>query len=409
MAKTLIKCGKLFDGDRVWDSPTAVVLNGEIIERVIPWSGDLATALEAEGARVLDAGDWFVMPGLIDLHVHLGYWYTRPEARSFQDSPQSIALLAYHHATSALKGGVTTVRDVGSPLGVALSVKHAVDSGLLAGPRIFAAGRLVCMTGGHGSGLPGIAREADGVQEIRKAVREQARLGADLIKITTSHPDQYPEYSQEELDAAVDESHRLGKRIACHATMMPAVKMAVDAGFDTIEHGLFMTPEVIKKAAETGITWVPTMYVYQLIASRIRSDLKAAGSPDSVSFWLNCDKVAPHTFAGAIEAGLRIASGTDIIFPDVEFSPVADELGVMVDRGMSPLAALRAATSVAAAALGWSEKIGSIKEGALADLIAVAGNPVADVRVLKSVKFSMKGGKLLWTAECVECSPLVGS
>lgn len=399
MAKMLIKCGRLFDGQRLWDHPAAAIVNDGIIERVVPLSEEIVKALKDQGACVIDACDWFIMPGLIDLHVHLGYWYTRPEARLFQDSPHSVGLLAYHHAQSVLEGGVTTLRDVGSPLGVALSVKRAIDSGLLTGPRIFAAGRLLCMTGGHGSGLPGIASEADGVEEVRKAVREQVKLGADLIKITTSHPDEYPEYSQQELDAAVDETHRLGKRIACHATAMPAVKMAVDAGVDTIEHGLFMTREVINKAAQKGITWIPTMYTYQLIASRIRKDPRTAGSSDRASFWFQCDKVAPRTLTLAIEAGLKIAAGTDIIFPEVGFSPVADELGLMVDRGMSPLDALRAATTVAASALGWDGRIGTVREGAFADLIAVEGNPTADIRALKSVKFSMKEGKLLWTAD----------
>ncbi|HSL93258.1 MAG TPA: amidohydrolase family protein, partial [Bacillota bacterium] len=213
-----------------------------------------------EGVPVVDLGDRTMLPGLIDMHVHVDYWYGQPNMAEYMEGEGLAALLAARNVRSSLEMGVTTVRDVSSGLG--LKLRRAVELGYIPGSRIFTSAKGICMTGGHGYECRDSVVQVDGPENIRKAVREQARAGADLIKILTSHRSETPEYRQEELDAGVDEAHRLGFRVACHAAIMPAAKMAILAGVDTIEHGTHLTNECRELMVERGTFLIPTMIAY---------------------------------------------------------------------------------------------------------------------------------------------------
>jgi imidazolonepropionase-like amidohydrolase len=226
-----------------------------------------------EGVTVVDLGDRTMLPGLIDMHVHVDYWYGQPNIMEYVEGEGLAALLAARNIRSSLEMGVTTVRDVSS--GTGLKLRRAVELGYVPGSRIFTSAKGICMTGGHGHECRDSVVQADGPENIRKAVREQVRAGADLIKILTSHRSEMPEYRQEELDAAVDEAHRLGFRVACHAGIMPGAKMAILAGVDTIEHGTHLTNECRELMAERGTFLIPTMIAYHsggVAARRAKAD-----------------------------------------------------------------------------------------------------------------------------------------
>ncbi|MDP3486949.1 MAG: amidohydrolase family protein, partial [Bacillota bacterium] len=241
----IYRVGLLIDGQGAKPLANASlwVENGRIKE-VIPAGSGLP-----DGIDVVDLSEYTVVPGLIDMHMHVDYWHSQPNVAEFAEGEGLVACLAVRNIRSTLEKGVTTLRDVSSTFG--LQMRRAVELGFVPGSRIFSAAKGICMTGGHGHDTRGVV-QADGPEEIRKAVRQQIRAGADLIKILTSHRSETPEYRQEELDAGVDEAHRLGYRVACHAAIMPAAKMAVLAGVDTIEHGTHLTDEVRELMAERG-------------------------------------------------------------------------------------------------------------------------------------------------------------
>ena len=197
-----------------------------------------------DGVEIVDLSNKTVIPGLIDMHVHVDYWYSQPNAAEYMEGPGLNACLAARNIRSTLEKGVTTVRDVSS--GIGLKMRRAVELGYIPGSRIFTSAKGICMTGGHGHECIDAIREADGPEEVRRAVREQVKAGADLIKMLTSHRSETPEFSQEELDAGVAEAHRLGYKVACHAAIMPAAKMAVLAGVDTLEHGPISPTKSVK-------------------------------------------------------------------------------------------------------------------------------------------------------------------
>ncbi|HHY76718.1 MAG TPA: amidohydrolase family protein, partial [Firmicutes bacterium] len=279
----LYRCGTLIDGRGGPPVRNAAILveSGRFAEVLGPEDSAEFVARVKEGRpdiRVIDLGDYTVLPGLIDMHVHVDYWYSHPNRAEYEDETGDAmaACLAARNIRSTLEKGITTLRDVGS--GVGLKMRRAVELGYVQGSRILTAGKGICMTGGHGSDGYKSCREADGPEEVRKAVREQIKAGADLIKILTSHRSEHPEYRQEELDAGVDEAHRRGYRVACHAAIMPSCKMAVLAGVDTIEHGTHLTDEVREMMAERGVYLIPTMIAYATMAKLAR---KAKEDPES--------------------------------------------------------------------------------------------------------------------------------
>lgn len=393
----IYRCGLLIDGNGGQPVRNASIwVERERIKAIIlPGDGF------PDGVKVVDLSDFVVIPGLMDMHVHVDYWYSQPNVAEYADSDALPAVLAARNIRFTLERGITTLRDVSS--GVGLKMRRAVEMGYVPGSRLFTAGKGICMTGGHGWEISRGVREADGPEEVRKAVREQVKAGADLIKILTSHRSETPQYRQEELDAGVDEAHRLGYRVACHAAIMPAAKMAVLAGVDTLEHGTHITDEVRGMMAERGTYLIPTMIAYHAIAESVRKSLQGLGSEDDyrrtqlskyADWWIKTDEMLESQFRKATAAGLKIAVGTDIVIPEVEFSPLHTEMETMVKYGYGTMNTICAATRVAAEALGKSEDLGTLEKGKFADFVAVSGDPIKDISDLRKIHMVVKNGRV---------------
>ncbi|NLA61485.1 MAG: amidohydrolase family protein, partial [Firmicutes bacterium] len=405
----LYRCGTLIDGKGGPPVKNAAVLvdSGRIAGVLGP--GDGATEFiaklsdERPDIKVVDLGGYTVLPGLIDMHVHVDYWYSHPNRAEYEDETGDAmaACLAARNIRSTLEKGITTVRDLAS--GVGLKMRRAVELGYVPGSRIFTSAKGISMTGGHGSDGYKSCREADGPEEVRKAVREQIKAGANLIKILTSHRSEHPEYRQEELDAGVDEAHRRGYWVACHAAIMPSCKMAVLAGVDTIEHGTHLTDEVREMMAERGVYLIPTMIAYHTMAKlarKAKEDPEGAGDfrreflAKHADWWIRTGDMLESQFRKAAAAGIKMAVGTDLVVPDVEFSPYHEEIEFFVEYGYGEMNTICAATRVAAEALGKADDLGTIEKGKIADFIAVEGDPLQDIKALRNVKLVVKDGRV---------------
>jgi imidazolonepropionase-like amidohydrolase len=381
--------------------------------------GDRITAVYAAGARppppgaeVLDLGSATVLPGLIDCHTHI-FLQGDPAAGGYDIQllkfPASYrAARAVVAARRALEQGFTTIRDVeteGAGYGD-VGIKQAIEEGYIPGPRMFVVTRAISTTGGYP--LEGYAPEIvvpkgaqiiDGPVEARKAAREQLDHGADWIKVYMTHRSwvdeqgalvSQPTLTVEELKAIVDETHGWRKKVACHAYNGIGLQRALDGGCDSIEHGLELTDAQIAQMVKQGTWLVPTFTVYYY----------DQGPPDTPSGRLDRKRVAVHgvSFQKALRAGVKIAFGTDVGgFPWSE--AIAQEFPRMVEFGMTPMQAIQAATSRAAELLGKRGELGTIAPGAYADLVAVSGDPLADVSLLEHVSFVMKSGKVFQRTE----------
>lgn len=408
---TVIRAGTLIDGTEAPSRTNVViVVRGNRIEAV----GDAAQVKSPPGAQVIDLSSATVLPGLIDTHTHLFLQGEIPEEGGYdvQLLKHGLAFRAARATVSArraLEQGFTTIRDVeteGAGYGD-VGIKQAVDQGYIPGPRIFASTRAISSTGGYL--LRGYAPEItvpkgvqiiDGPVEARKAAREQMDHGADWIKVYMTHRSwvdeqgrlvSQPTLTLDELRAIVDETHGWGRKVACHAYNGEGLHRALDGGCDSIEHGLELDDAAIQQMVRQGTWLVPTLSVYHYYwepenTPQGRLDRKRA-------------EVHGPSFQKAMKAGVKIAFGTDTGgFPWTE--PMAQEFMRMVKLGMSPAEAIRSATSRAAELLGMQGKLGVIAPGAYADVIAVAGDPLKDVRELERVKFVMKDGKIYSCAIC---------
>jgi imidazolonepropionase-like amidohydrolase len=374
-----------------------------VADRRIVYAGPAAGAPVFPNARVIELPEATLLPGLIDMHVHpTFYWeesdlapYSRDFKHAHSYSKVDIALLAAGNLRSALMSGVTTARDTATVDDIIFGVQRAIRKGIILGPRVYAAGRLVTATAGHCHFFPGLSNQADGPYDFRRAVREEVRAGADFIKIANNGA----ELTQEELNAAVDEAHRLGKKVACHTIDAPAERMAIDAGVDTFEHG---TPsaEELDLALEKGILWDPTLHMWE--DDLVRCEQRRRHPDSLVARQAESDYANKQGFmerlresmAYAVKIGLKLGAGTDSFSDQIPFDSLADEIRRLVEYGCSPMQALQAATAWPAEAMGWNE-IGTLEAGKLADLIAVSGDPLADIRAVKQVRLVILEGEVV--------------
>ncbi len=365
--------------------------------------------VDLPGAQVVDLRTSTVMPGLIDSHVHLVGLDDRLQSRlqqPFRDYEDE-AYTAVHNARRTLLAGFTTVRDLGAEPRTILSLRDAINAGQFAGPTIVAAGSGVAVTGGHGdvNGLnrdldsvlkPRARHVCDGADDCRRATREQISEGADVIKLKASGGvlSNVPgglaqQMMDDEMQAVVKTARTFGRKVAAHAHGVDGVNAALRAGVDSIEHGTFTNDETFRLYKQTGAWYVPTLLApAAALADGERGALTTAQYQKAREAAGNAEK----SFARAIREGVKIAFGTD-----TGVSPHgrnAEEFALMVRNGMSPAAAIRSATVGAAELLGRSDSIGTIEPGKDADIIAVAGDPTENVRLLENVGFVMKQGRV---------------
>ncbi|KQT32808.1 amidohydrolase [Sphingomonas sp. Leaf412] len=405
-AVTVIHAGRLIArADRPAQGPSTVVVRNGRIERV-------STGLQPPppGAKLIDLSRMTVLPGLIDAHVHLASDRAGNEGL-LSGVTESTALHAYEaqmNATKTLRAGFTTVRNLGDgAAGVTLALRDAIARGWTQGPRIVDAGEAISTTSGHMDGRLGLNMEAgdalahtanlcDGVEECRKAVRRQVGRGADVIKIATTAGVNSviaaglgQQMFDDEAKAVVETARLYGKKVAVHAHGASGIALALRAGADSIEHGTLLGDEEVALFRKSGAYYVPTLSTVNGYKARLAADPNAY--PPSVREKIEWRiGITGKALERAVKGGVRIAFGTDAGVS--KHGRNADEFELMVAHGMTPATALAAATLNAADLLGLSKDIGSVEAGKAADLIAVAGDPLTDVTVLKSVAFVMKGG-----------------
>lgn len=331
------------------------------------------------GAVRIDAPDATLLPGLIDCHVHFAM-SGGPDWLSEMKEPYALSCWrAAIHARKTLEAGFTTVRTLGGRPGADPALRDAQAAGLVEGPRIVAANLTICMTGGHAAW---IGREADGPDDVRKAVREQLKAGADCIKLIATGGVMSPgmetgaqQFGYDELRAGIDEAHKAGRRVAAHAHGSEGIKAAVLAGVDSVEHGSFMTDEIIELMQKHG-----TFYSATLCSAQGFLD----APPNSVADWAMAKAAVVRaaldaSFRRAYHAGVRLVLGTDAGTPFNRHGENARELALMVKLGVDPLDALRAGTRNGAELLGKLDLVGSLEAGKAADLVLVDGDVVADI------------------------------
>ncbi|AQG82502.1 metal-dependent hydrolase family protein [Spirosoma montaniterrae] len=402
--RTLIHCGNFFDGiGNAVQSQMTVVVEGNKITAI-----QKGYTSPAGQDRVVDLKTKTVLPGLIDMHVHIENETRRgATADRFTQNVPDVAYQAAKYAKTTLMAGFTTVRDLGGS-GINVALRNAVNRGLVEGPRIFTVGKSIATTGGHADptngyrsdlmGDPGpLEGVINGPEEGRKAVRQRYKEGSDLIKITATggvlsnaKDGQGPQFTEEELKAIVETAKDYGYPVAAHAHGAEGMKRAIRAGVQTIEHGTYMDDEAIELFKKNGTYYVPTIIAGKTVADSARTFgyYPALVTPKALAIGPKIQA----TFGKAYKAGVNIAFGTDAGVYIHGYN--AKEFEYMVEAGMPPLAAVKSALMTNAKLLNMDTQIGSIETGKLADIIAVDGNPLQDVKTLQSVRFVMKDGKI---------------
>lgn len=341
-----------------------------------------------------------ILPGLIDMHVHIGGMYRRPDAAAMANNLGHITLMAYKHLQDALSVGITTLRGVGEPKGMGEAIRAGYHKGYIKGPRYYTCERSITITGGHGSTGAITKFEVDGPWNARQAVRQNIKEGADWIKVMDSHRSHNSEFTLEELYAITDEVHRLGKKCCIHAGTVQSIEFAIKAGFDSLEHAAFLTEELAEAAISKNIAWVPTVYVYKNAVEYMR---KACLNPtqkdlEGISFLEETAEGHNQNLFRNYQRGMLIATGTDICFPEMFITPIQDEIESLCGLGLSNLQAIECATGNGAKLLGTENCFGTIREGLCADLIVVAGDPSINIKALRNVCEVYRNGELLYCA-----------
>lgn len=402
----VLKAARLFDGkaDTLVTPGLVVVTGGKVVAVG-------ANATIPEGAEVIDLGDATLLPGFIDAHTHLSFPYSedynRAELDTLRKTVAEMALDSSVNARVTLMAGFTTVRDVGSRNFIDVGLRNAIAQGIIPGPRMLVTVHALGATGGHCDDQDGFraglfgheSGPLDGVingpDQARYAVRLDHKYGADMIKICASggvlsptDDVDTPQLTQEELNAIVDEAHALRRKTAAHAHGAEAAKRAIRAGIDSIEHGSFLDDEALDMMKQRGTYLVPTLMAAQGLQERFDRNVYV---PPAIALKAHAAINAMHgTFQRALAKGVNIGLGTDAgVYPH---GRNCEEFHQMVDLGMKPAAALKAGTSADAQLLGIADKVGALEPNKLADIVAVPGDPMQNIRQTEHVFFVMKEG-----------------
>ncbi len=400
--KTIIHCGNLIDGkSNALQKNMTIEVEGNKIMKVSsgftkPGSADI----------LIDLSKKTVMPGFIDMHVHIEGETSKDNAlQRFTLNEADIAFRSTLYARKTLMAGFTTVRDLGGT-GVNIALRNAINQGTVAGPRIFTAGKTIATTGGHGDPTNGYRKDLmgdpgpkegviNGPEDARKAVRQRYKDGSDVIKITATggvlsiaKDGSGPQFTDEELAAIIETANDYGMITAAHAHGTEGMKRAVMAGITTIEHGTMMTEEVMELMIKKGTYYVPTITAGKYVAEQAK--VPGYYHPLVVPKALEIGPQIQNTFAKAYKKGVKIAFGTDAaVFPHGQNGK---EFGYMVEAGMPAMEAIKSATSINAKVLGIDDKLGSIEPGMIADIVASDDNPLTNIKTLESISFVMKEG-----------------
>ncbi len=401
---TYIHCGTVLEGKTETPRANAVIeIREGKIQAIRDYSPELSR--QGSGSTFIDLRNETCLPGLIDTHTHVllqgDITQAQYDEQLLKWSLPYRTIRATQSARKALEYGFTTIRDLETEgAGYAdVAIRDAIAQGIIPGPRMQVATRALDVTGAYP--LLGYSPEVpvphgvqivDGPEEARRAVREQISYGADWIKVYVDRSyflrsdgvlDDIPTFTMDELRAVVDEAHREHHKVAAHAAALNGVHNAVEAGVDSIEHGMYIADADLQTMVERGIWYVPTLYVGEYVAE--------GRAREGRHIWLDMVSIHAATFRKALEKHVKIAFGTDVGGFDWDIDP-AVEFPLMVKYGMTPAQAIRAATVSAAELLGMENQIGSIEPGKLADIVAVPGDPLRDVSTLEHVRFVMKGG-----------------
>jgi len=404
VADTLIHAGKVFTGtsNSLQENVTIVVEDNKIK------AVKKGFAEAQEGDTVIDLKTSTVMPGLMDMHVHLSSQHGGPQTylERFSLNEADYALRAANYAKITLDSGFTTVRNLGDGYNETVALRNAISKGYATGPRIYTVAKSIATTGGHAdpsNGLSHLLRPdvgpkqgvVNGEAEAREAVRTRYQDGADLIKITATggvlsvaKSGQNPQFMTDELEAIVETAKDYGMTVAVHAHGKEGMKRAIEAGVDSIEHGTYMDDEIRTLMKKHGTYYVPTILAGKFVADKAKIDgfFPELVRPKAAAI----GPLIQNTFEQAHKAGVKIAFGTDSGVS--AHGDNAQEFSLMVEAGMKPADALLSATVNSANLLGISDILGTLEEGKLADIVAVQGNPLDDISLMESVSFVMKDG-----------------
>ena len=398
---TLVHCGHLIDvvHGKLLGAST-IIVEGNRVKDVLDGTQQRA------GANTIALPDATCMPGLIDSHTHLTMQFSRSTySDKFRLNPADYAIQSTVYARRTLLAGFTTVRNVGDEHNESIALRNAVNKGEVPGPRIFSAGQFIGTTGGHADptngfrwDLQGDPTPKDGIinspEDAWKAVRQHYKDGADLIKIMPSGgvldesgSSENPQMTIPEIQAVVAAAHDYGFTVAAHAHGAEAIRRAVIGGVDSIEHGTFMNAEDMKLMKEHGTWYVPTIIAGQFVMEKAKEGWYP---PQVARKAMEVGPVIMATAGKAYKAGVKIAFGTDAgVYPHGEN---AKEFEYMVEAGMPPMFTIQTATTHAAQLLKHDKDVGSLEPGKFADIVAVPGNPLADIKLMQHVNFVMKGG-----------------